>query len=108
LKKEGYLTDKERITRVIFRAIDELNEQRPKETQLQKVPKTALFGDSGPLDSLGFINLAVAVEDNFENEFGYSISVTDERARSQEKNLFQTIGTLIDYICGLVEEKNMT
>ena len=99
------MRDRDRISVVIYDAIDELNQQRPEMDRLQKMPETALFSESGPLDSLGLVNFVVAVEDIFENEFGYSISLMDERSRSQEANPFQSIETLIDYICGLVEEK---
>lgn len=99
------MTVRETIARVIYNAIDEVNQQKAEEARLQKSPETVLLGDSGELDSLGLINLTVAVEDNFENEFGYSISLTDERARSHETNPFQSVETLVDYICGLVEEK---
>ena len=101
------MTDSDQIASVIYDAIDELNQQRPESAHLPKTLQTALFGNSGQLDSLALINLIVAVEDKFENEFGYSISLTEEWARSHQINPFRSVKTLIDYTCGLIEEKKI-
>jgi acyl carrier protein len=94
-----------RVTQAIFKAVDEVNRLLPKTGQLDKSKDTVLFGQSGILDSLGFINLIVATERKIKEEFGITIILTGERAILQNNDPFQTIGTLSDYITLLLEEK---
>ena len=86
-------------------SIEEINRQLENEHQLEKSTNTVLFGENGKLDSLGLINLVVAVEQNIEDEFDVTITLADERAMSQETSPFRTVGTLTDYIEMLLGEK---
>ena len=96
---------KKQIIKIIYDAIDELNNELDDEFKLVKSEKTALFGKSSSLDSLGLINLVVAVEQNIEDEFDVTITLADERAMSQEKSPFMNIGSLVEYIGILLNEK---
>ena len=102
------VVEMEQIIQIIYSAVDELNEQRPVAKHIVKAPATVLLGDSGQLDSLAFLNLAVAVEENFETVFGYSISLTDGRAALEETNPFETVQTLVEYIHRIIEERGRT
>ena len=96
-----------KIIDLIFDTIDKFNNEYSDELQLEKSSHTALLGQGSKLDSLGLINLIVAVEQNVEDEFGISITLADERAMSQEVSPFRTVGSLADYIeIILVENKN--
>lgn len=97
--------DRERITQAIYAAIDEINMLRPQAERLEKSDDTVLLGMSGKLDSLGLVNFIVATEMNLEEAFGVSLNLADDKAMSQEKSPFRTVGTLSDYIAGLLEEK---
>lgn len=99
------MIDRERIAKAIFQAVDEVNQIFPKELRLKKSSETVLFGKKESLDSLGFVNLIVAVEHKIEEEFGIIITLADERAMSQNDSPFNTLGTLSDYISLLLEEK---
>ena len=92
------------IEKIIFKAVQEINEQLPQEQQLAQSTKTVLFGKAGKLDSLGLVNLIVIIELNIEDEFDVSISIADEKAMSQQHSPFRTIGTLADYINMLLKE----
>jgi acyl carrier protein len=94
-----------KILNLIYVTLDEYNEQLSDELQLEKSSDTKLFGQGSSLDSLGLINLIVAVEQNIEDEFDVTITLADERAMSQEKSPFRTVGTLTDYIEILLGEK---
>ena len=52
------------IKTIVFTTIDELNQNLIKEDQLEKSLETRLFGGNSNLDSLGLVNLIVAVEQN--------------------------------------------
>ena len=95
------------IIDLIFDTIDKFNNEYSDEIQLEKSSHTALLGQGSKLDSLGLINLIVAVEQNVEDKFGITITLADERAMSQEASPFRTVGSLADYIeIILVENKN--
>ena len=95
------------IIDLIFDTIDKFNKEYSDEIQLEKSSHTALLGQGSELDSLGLINLIVAVEQNVEDKFGITITLADERAMSQEASPFRTVGSLADYIeIILVENKN--
>ena len=96
---------KNKILQSIYNSIDSLNAQLPIEEHVEKSNSTALFGSGSKLDSLGLINLIVAVEKNIENEFDTTITLADERAMSQEDSPFRTVGSLTDYIEMILEEK---
>ena len=95
------------IENIIIIAVQEINEQLPQEQQISKTSKTVLFGKSGQLDSLGLVNLLVIIEQNIEDEFDVSFTIADERAMSQKRSPFRTIGTLADYIDMFLRENQI-
>jgi len=96
---------KQKIIPIVYDIIDELNQQLGDEEKIEKSLETGLFGANSNLDSLGLVNLIVAIEQNIDDEFGVTISLADEKAMSQKNSPFRTIGTLIDYTQILLEEK---
>ena len=93
------------IIQVIFDAIDQLNEQYPEDQRLTKSVDTVLFGKSGKLDSLGLVNFIVTVEEIMEENFDLFISLAEEKAMSQKNSPFRTVGTLKEYIAGILEDR---
>ena len=92
------------IENLIITSVKEINEQLPQEQQLGQSTKTVLFGKDGKLDSLSLVTLLVIIEQNIEDEFDVSITIADEKAMSQKRSPFRTIGTLADYIDMLLRE----
>ena len=101
------MSNKKQIENLIFNSIHELNIQLPNKIKLTESTKTVLYGNNGQLDSLGFVNLIVIIEQNIEDEFDVSITIADEKAMSQKRSPFRTIGTLSDYIDMLVRENQI-
>ena len=93
------------IKTLVFRAIDEINQQLPIEDHLEKSLDAVLLGINSKLDSLGLINLIVAVEQNIEDEFDVTITLADEKAMSQKHSPFRTVESLVNYIRLLLEEQ---
>jgi acyl carrier protein len=60
------------------------------------------MGESGRLDSLGLVNLVVAVEEQVAEEFGVTINIADTRARLQTANPYQTVSSLVEYIASIL------
>lgn len=97
---------KEEITQTIFKAIEEINKQVSRDKQLEKSTNIVIFGKEGKLDSLGFVNLIVAIEQKIEETFGNVVNLADESIMPHEENPFTTIGTLSDYIFSVLEQNN--
>ena len=93
-----------KVAKALFSALDEINEQLPKNRHLEKSLETVLFGKSGRLDSLGLVHLIVTVEQKISEDFEVTITLADEKAVSQKNSPFRTIGTLANYICLLLEK----
>lgn len=98
------MVDTEKVMQAIFAAIEEVNEQRPPERQIEPAADTVLFGQSGVLDSLGLVNLIVAAEQQLEEAFGASLTLADEKAMSQKHSPFRTVRTLAEYAATLLSE----
>ena len=95
----------EDIINLVKKAIVQVNRENEGSTPIQSEMSTILFGSDSQLDSLGLINLIVAVEQQVEEKFGTAITLADDRALSQEVSPFSTVQTLVDYIEVLMKEK---
>jgi len=96
------MVTKNKIDHIITEAIAEINSNLPKDKQFLISKETPLFGENANIDSLGFVNLLVNIEYNIEDEFNLSITIADEHAMSQKNSPFKTLGTLSEYVLGLV------
>lgn len=56
-----------------------------------------LYGVERVLDSLALVRLLVAVEQGIEDELGATLTLADEKAASQQRSPFRTVGTLVAY-----------
>lgn len=63
----------------------------------QLAEDTVLFGKDGALDSMGLVTLIIAVEQAIEDRFDTSIGLADEKAMSQAKSPYRSVGSLADY-----------
>ena len=66
---------------------------------------TRLLGRQAVLDSMGLVTLIVNIEQLLHEHNGIVVTIVDERAMSQEKSPFRTVGSLSEYISLLVEEQ---
>jgi acyl carrier protein len=103
---EPIMTERDKILKSIYNAVDEVNEQLPEGQSLEKSPNTVLLGESGKLESIDLVNILVATEENIEEAFGVPISITDERAVSETNSPFTTIGSLCEFISNLLKEQS--
>jgi acyl carrier protein len=98
----------ERISKAVFAAIDDLNEQLPAGVHVEKSLDAPLYGASGKLESLDFVTLIMEVEEKINAEFGTDITIADENLLSKEKSPFSTLGTLIEYLQELLKKEDAT
>ena len=66
------------ILGLVYSAIDEVNAQSSGETVITKTPNTRLLGGEQGLDSLTFVNLVVALEEQIQSGLGQSVVLVDE------------------------------
>jgi|LakMenE01Jun11ns_1017448.scaffolds.fasta_scaffold9690084_2 acyl carrier protein len=65
---------------------------------------TPLMGSGRVVDSIGLVTLIVDVENRVAEETGQSVSLMDDRAMSQTRSPFRTVGSLAEYVTELTRE----
>ena len=63
-----------------------------------------LFGRDGLLDSMGLVTLIIAVEQAIEDKFDHSVALADEKAMSQQRSPYRSVGSLADYAVAEIAE----
>jgi acyl carrier protein len=98
------MADLPALQNLVFAVLDELNQAEFAEKPVEKSVDTPLFGSTGQLDSLDLVTLVLAIEDRTADELGRRLSLASDRAMSQERSPFRTVGTLVDYMATLIDE----
>ena len=88
----------ERISKAVFAAVDEVNEQLPPGMHIDKSLDAPLYGAAGKLESLDFVTLIMEVEEKINAEFGADLTIADDNLLSKEKSPFATLGSLNEYL----------
>ena len=88
----------DQVNESIFRAIEDINLQLPEGQRLEKSLGTMLYGREGALDSLGLVNLIVAVEQHLLDDFKLTVKLDDEHALAHPSNVFISAESLSRYI----------
>jgi D-alanine--poly(phosphoribitol) ligase subunit 2 len=94
---------KKDVLSLIYESLDELNTVH--NLRLEKKLSTIIFGPESELDSLGLVNFIVEIESRFNEKYGTTFSLTDEKALSQKNSPFRTVESLTDYLISLHNEK---
>ncbi len=89
---------------VIFKALNNLNDELDDDDKFKVSENTCLFGGDAELDSLSLVSVIVDVEGDISDLLGHSISLTDDRAMSQEISPFSNVKSLLAYIMVLAAE----
>ena len=90
------------ILELVYAAIDEVNAQSANGTAIAKTPESRLLGSENGVDSLTFVNLVVALEEQIQDKLGQSVVLVDEDSMALQEHPFRTIGTLAEYVEKLV------
>lgn len=72
----------------------------------QPVPDSPLIGSGRIVDSIGLVTLLVSVEEQLASQYGWSVSLMDDRAMSQTRSPFRTIGTLAEYLSQILNQNH--
>ena len=92
------------IRGLVLDALAEHNASLPVDERVSSALDTRLVGERGVLDSVALVGLIVLVEERVQAELGLTLTVADDRAFSQEKSPFRTLGALCEYVELLVRE----
>lgn len=94
-----------RLTDALFRAVDELNMTLPPEHRVARELDAPLMEGEEGLDSLGVVNLIVAVEEHIEMAFGVSVNLADQRRTAgYGANPLKSLRALGEYVDHLLRE----
>ena len=91
------MNQRETITRAVLDAIRDTNALLPPGRTLEVSENAVLLGSDG-LDSLGLVNLLVAVENRSRAATGRSVSLADSLAEPPERSPFRSVPSLVGYI----------
>lgn len=90
---------------LVYVAIDTVNAQLSPEQALAKKPEAPLLGQGGGVDSLTFINLIFAIEEEIQKSMQRSVVLVDEDSLASVEHPFQTVGSLAAYVEKLVGKR---
>lgn len=91
------------VSAAIYRAIDEVNGLLREDQKLGKSPETVLFGRQSGLDSLGLVNLIVAIERHVEQASGTAVSLSSPEVLLAEPSPFASVRALADFVTAKVQ-----
>jgi acyl carrier protein len=101
------MNPQDRIPYILETAAQKMAEIDFQDEPLSCTPETILLGDGARLDSMGFVNFIVAVEDSIERELGMTINLSEELAnRPQGKYTPLTVGDLSTVLSDLVRQRH--
>ena len=96
--------NKDAVQTILLLALQNINDERGPDEQLEVDLNTRLFGTDAVLDSLSLVSVIVDLEAAISDASGRDISLTDDRAMSQAVSPFSDVSTLTDYILLLLSE----
>ncbi len=88
---------------LVYSAIDELEPRSADGALVEKNPEARLLGGNG-VDSLTFVNLVVAIEEQIHKKVGKSVVLVDEDNMALQDHPFRNVGTLASYIDKVLEK----
>ncbi|MBK5940373.1 hypothetical protein [Halochromatium roseum] len=91
------------IQKIIFDALAMANNGREADSQIPLSTETQLYGTGGHLDSMGLVSFLVDIEESLQDS-GIYISLSDERAMSQQNSPFRDVQSLSGFIVQLIGE----
>ncbi len=86
------------ILRLIIETIDEINAEQEPDGRMERSVDAVILGQGSKLDSLGLVNLVIALEQRFEESFEVELGLMDEEVMFAEPSPLETVGSLLTYI----------
>lgn len=96
---------REDILRLVYVAIDDVEARSVNGLSVEKTPDAPLLGTNNGVDSLTFVNLVVAIEEQIHKAMGKSVVLVEEDNIAMQEHPFRTVGTLADYIKRVIDKQ---
>ena len=93
---------KDVILKIIYLCVDEINDDLETDGKLEKNELEEIFSADSKLDSMGLVNFVVSIEEKIQEHFNLNVTLADDKAMSQSRSPFRTIGSLAEYIENIV------
>jgi hypothetical protein len=98
------MINKDQMQAVVFQAIDRVNEVLLDEHALTKAAGTVLLGAGAQLDSMGFVNFVVALEELAAQETGLNLNLAEAlNAKDSVAPPTLTVAGLTDFLFTLAQ-----
>lgn len=98
------MIDVDKVSSLIYDTLTEHFEQVGSDWPVPQAPDVVLFGEGAVLDSLGLVNVVVAVEESVHDAFEKEICLSDDRSLSQPESPYRTVDSLARYVVLLLSE----
>jgi hypothetical protein len=100
------MIDRDQIERIVFQAIDSVNEMLLDDNAVPKEPTTILLGQGAMLDSMGFVNFIVALEEILAEETGLTLNLVEQlNVPGNYVPKEATVSTFVEFVFGLMQAK---
>jgi hypothetical protein len=93
----------EKVLDLVLRVLGIVSQSKPAHEKFVPEPDTPLLGGRAVLTSLELVSFIVEVETRLTEDFGLKISLTDDRAFSQERSPFRRPSELVQYIIAVAD-----
>jgi acyl carrier protein len=92
------MMERAQILSLVIDAASELNQSLASPIALSEGESAVLYGHQGVLDSLELVNFILLVEERILDATGAPITLAEDRAMSQFRSPFRSVGSVTDYI----------
>jgi acyl carrier protein len=98
----------EKVVKIVINQVEQLRDTLTEEQKFEVNKDTKLFGNNSNIDSLSLVSIIVDLEMLFSEEYGFDLSLTDDRAMTREISPFISITSLADYIVEIINNQPST
>jgi acyl carrier protein len=98
----------EKVVKIVINQVEQLRDSLTEEQKFEVNMDTKLFGNNSNIDSLSLVSIIVDLEMLFSEEYGFDLSLTDDRAMTREISPFISITSLADYIVEIINNQPAT
>ncbi len=96
------MLERDQVRDIVFRAIERVKELSLDESALPSGESAVLLGEGAGLDSMGFVNFVVALEEEMSRVTGRPLSIVGALNSPDGKTgLISTVGEFIDFLHNL-------
>ena len=93
------------ILNIIYKSFDQIVSDLNPDDLIEKSEQTIIYGPSSIFDSLGLANFLLTVEKATLQKYGVELCLVDEAIHISDANPFLTMGSLAEFVEGLIKKK---